>query len=267
MIRQPAVADQFYDGNPARLRNELSKLIVSTQKTRSVKAIIVPHAGYMYSGAVAGAVYGQIEVPETVIVLGPSHTGIGSPAAVMAKGVWSMPMGNVLISEDLAALMIKFSNYLEEDALAHKYEHSLEVQIPFLQYKQPNLSIVPVCLKSLSFSVCEEIGSSIAEAVKRIEKPVLLVASTDMTHYESQQQAEAKDRLAIDKIISLDPKGLLETVRDHAISMCGVIPTTVTLVASLILGANSTQLVQYATSGDVTGDYKKVVGYGGFIVE
>jgi AmmeMemoRadiSam system protein B len=201
MIRQPSVADQFYDGNPTRLHYELGKLIGPIKEARSAKAIVAPHAGYMYSGAVAGAAYAQVEVPETVIILGPSHTGVGSPAAVMANGAWSMPMGTVPISGDLAALMVELSDYLEDDAPAHTYEHSLEVQIPFLQYRQPNLSIVPVCLKNLSFSVCKEIGSAIAEAVKQIGKPVLLVASTDMTHYESQEQAQSKDRLAIDKIL------------------------------------------------------------------
>jgi MEMO1 family protein len=267
MIRQPAVAYQFYDGNPTRLHYELVKLIGSAKEARSAKAIVAPHAGYMYSGAVAGAVYAQVEVPETVIILGPSHTGVGPPAAVMARGAWSMPMGTVPISEDLAALMIGLSDYLEDDALAHTYEHSLEVQIPFLQYRQPNLSIVPVCLKNLSFSVCKDIGSAIAEAVRQSGKPVLLVASTDMTHYESQEQAQSKDRLAIDKILALDPQGLLETVRSHNISMCGVIPTTVTLVASMTLGAGSVKLIRYATSGDVTGDYVKVVGYASFIIE
>ncbi|MEA3385095.1 MAG: AmmeMemoRadiSam system protein B [Thermodesulfobacteriota bacterium] len=267
MIRQPAVADQFYDGNPTRLHYELGKLIGPAKEAKSAKAVVAPHAGYMYSGAVAGAAYAQVEVPETVIILGPSHTGVGSPAALMAKGTWSMPMGTVPISEDLATLMVELSDYLEDDASAHTYEHSLEVQIPFLQYRQPNLSIVPVCLKNLSFSVCKEIGSTIAEAVKQAGKPVLLVASTDMTHYESQEQAEAKDRLAIDKILALDPQGLLETVRGHNISMCGVIPTTVVLVASLALGASSVKLIRYATSGDVTGDYVQVVGYASFVIE
>jgi len=267
MIRQPAVANQFYDGSPTRLHYELGKLIGSTKEARSAKAIVAPHAGYMYSGAVAGLAYAQVEVPETVVIFGPSHTGVGSPAAVMAKGAWSMPMGTVTISEDFAAMIVESSDYLEDDASAHTYEHSLEVQIPFLQYRQPNLSIVPICLKNLPFPVCKEIGSAIAGAVKQAGKPVLLVASTDMTHYESQEQAEAKDHLAIDKILALDPDGLLETVRGHNISMCGVIPTTVILVASLALGASSAKLIRYATSGDVTGDYVQVVGYASFIIK
>jgi len=267
VIRQPAVADQFYDGNPTRLHYELAKLIGPTKEARSAKAIVVPHAGYIYSGAVAGVAYAHVKVPETVIILGPSHTGVGSPAAVMARGSWSMPMGTVPISEDFASTMLELSEYLEDDTLAHTYEHSLEVQIPFLQYRQPNLSIVPVCLKNLSFSVCKEIGSAIAEAIRQSGNPVLLVASTDMSHYESQEQAQVKDRMAIAKILALDPQGLLETVIRNNISMCGVIPTTVTLLASIALGAGSAQLLRYATSGDVTGDYAQVVGYASFIIE
>ncbi|NIA08558.1 MAG: AmmeMemoRadiSam system protein B [Nitrospiraceae bacterium] len=268
MIRIPAVANQFYDGNPIRLHHDLGMLIGPTKDAMPAKALIAPHAGYIYSGAVAGAAYAQVEVPDTVVVLGPNHTGIGSPVAVMTKGTWNMPMGTVSISEDLASLIVESSSYLKDDTEAHIYEHSLEVQIPFLQYRQPKLSIVPICLGgAFPFSICKEIGSAIATAVKQIGKPVLLVASSDMTHYESQEQAQAKDRLAIDKILALDPQGLLETVRNYAISMCGIIPTTVALVASLALGATNARLVRYATSGDVTGDYARVVGYASLIIE
>lgn len=268
MIRQPAVANQFYDGNPTRLHHDLSMLMGPIKDARPAKAIISPHAGYIYSGAVAGATYAQVEVPETVVILGPNHTGVGSPVAVMTEGTWDMPMGAVSVSEDLASLIVRYSDYLKEDVEAHVYEHSLEVQIPFLQYRQPRLSIVPVCLGgAFPFSICKEIGLSIAKAIKQVGRPVLLVASTDMSHYEPQDQAQTKDRLAIDKILALDPQGLLETVRNHAISMCGVIPTTVALVASLALGAECAQLVRYATSGDITGDYARVVGYAGLIIE
>ena len=267
MIRQPAVANQFYDKDPTRLHYDLGTLIGPVKDARPAKALVAPHAGYIYSGAVAGAAYARVEVPETVVILGPNHTGFGSRAAIMTRGSWAMPMGTVPISEDLAALMVEFSDHLEDDAQAHVHEHSLEVQVPFLQYRRPDLSIVPICLGSVPFSVCKDIGSAIAKAVKQAKRPVLLVASTDMTHYESQKQAESKDRLAIDKVLAMDPEGLLETVRKHNISMCGVIPTTVTLVASLALGAGSASLVRYATSGDVSGDYLQVVGYASFIVE
>jgi AmmeMemoRadiSam system protein B len=267
MIRKPAVSSQFYDGDPSRLYARLATLVGSTEGSMPAIGIIAPHAGYMYSGGVAGAVYAQVEVPETVVVLGVNHTGLGAPAAVMSSGAWAMPMGSVPIAEDLAELVLQRSKYLEDDIHAHMREHSLEVQVPFLQYRQKKLSIVPICLGLLPYHICEEIGSAVAEAVRQLGRPVLLVASTDMTHYESQQRAEAKDRFALDKILSLDPRGLFDTVRGQGISMCGVIPATSTLVAALALGARSSRLIRYATSGDVTGDYQRVVGYAGLVID
>lgn len=266
MIRKPAVANQFYDGDPMRLRRQLDSFMTSRAPLQKAIAVIAPHAGYMYSGAVAGAAYARVSVPQTVLVLGPSHTGLGRPAAVMTQGAWTTPLGTVAIAEDLGGLVLKHSRYLEDDVQAHVYEHSLEVQVPFLQYRQPDLQMVPICLASLPFEVCQEIGNAIATAVTAFGRPVLLVASTDMTHYESQERAEARDRLAIEHVTSLDPPGLLETVMTHGITMCGVIPTTVLLVAALALGAKKAELVRYATSGDVTGDYRQVVGYASFLV-
>lgn len=267
MIRKPAVANQFYQGDPERLKYELDILIGSTKDARPAIAVVSPHAGYMYSGHVAGAVFGRVEVPETCIVLGPNHTGLGRPASVMTNGSWAMPMGKVPIEERLAAEIVNGSQYLEDDANAHLYEHSIEVQIPFLQYRQPDLKIVPICLSVLTYHVCEEIGLAIARAIRIFSKPVLLVASTDMSHYEPRDIAEAKDRLAIERILALDPKGLFDTVRARGITMCGVIPATVALTTAISLGAAKASLISYATSGDITGDYRSVVGYAGCIIE
>lgn len=267
MIRNPAVANQFYDGDPKRLIHDIEILIGQTKDAGPALAIISPHAGYMYSGRVAGAVFGGVNVSETCIVLGPNHTGIGRPAAVMAHGSWAMPMGTVPIEESLASEILSGSHYLEEDTNAHLYEHSIEVQIPFLQYRRPDLKIVPICLGMLAYHVCEEIGLAIAGAARNFSKPVLLVASTDMSHYEPREEAEAKDRLAIERILALDPKGLFDTVRARGISMCGVIPATVALTAAISLGAAKARLISYATSGDVTGDYRSVVGYAGCLIE
>ncbi|HID96606.1 MAG TPA: AmmeMemoRadiSam system protein B [Thermodesulfobacteriaceae bacterium] len=267
MTRKPAVANQFYDADPTRLHFELAELTGSVRDTESAIAIIAPHAGYVYSGAIAGAAYARVKIPKTVIILGPNHTGAGSPAAVMVAGAWEMPMGTVPIASDLASLVLQNSRYLEEDSLAHRYEHSLEVQVPFLQYRQPGLEIVPICMSSASYPVCHEIGIGLAEAVRKYPGPVLFVASTDMTHYEPQEQVVARDRLAIDRILAMDPEGLLETVRSNGISMCGVVPTTITLVAAKALGAQKAHLVRHATSGDVSGDYLRVVGYASFIIE
>ena len=266
MIRKPSVANQFYDGDPTKLRYELGRLIGPVKDATPTIAIITPHAGYMYSGHVAGSAYAKVDVPETCIVLGPNHIGLGVPAAVMAKGLWDMPMGTIPVEEGLAKEILSISKYLKDDIQAHLYEHSIEVQAPFLQYRQPNLSIVPICLSRLSYQACEDIGRAIAMAIETFKKPVLLVASTDMSHYEPKSQAETKDRLAIEQILALDPKGLFNTVFEMGISMCGVIPATVVLIAAIALGAVKATLVDYSTSGDITGDYQSVVGYAGLII-
>ncbi|MGB9712277.1 MAG: AmmeMemoRadiSam system protein B [Dissulfurimicrobium sp.] len=267
MIRKPAVANQFYDGDPLRLHHEVGRLIRRITGPRPALMVVSPHAGYMYSGHVAGAVFRMIDVPETCVILGPNHTGLGEPAAVMTSGSWAMPMGTIPIEESLAAELIKESGYLADDANAHVYEHSIEVQLPFLQYRQPDLKIVPICLSVLSYQICKEIGLAIARAIVRFSKPVLLVASTDMSHYEPRDSAESKDKEALKYILNLDPEGLYNTVRARGISMCGVIPTAAALTAAISLGASKASLVKYTTSGDITGDYRNVVGYAGCVIE
>lgn len=267
MIRNPAVANQFYPGDPARLHYELGKLMGPAKAGHPAIAVVAPHAGYVYSGAVAGKVYAEVEVPGTVVLLGPNHTGIGAAAALWTAGPWDMPLGTVDVDHELAGLILKGSDYLAEDTQAHVYEHSLEVQVPFLQYRQPDLRLVPICLGHIPYAACQEIGTAIAQGIRAYKRPVLIVASTDMTHYEPQPDAEAKDRLAIERVLALDPRGLFETVRSHGITMCGFIPTTVALEASTALGAKRARLVSYATSGDVTGDYSRVVAYASFVIE
>jgi len=266
MIRQPAVANQFYPGREKDLKKEIAGRIKEDQERESVLALVSPHAGYMYSGNVAGTVYSRAEITDDVIIMGPNHHGIGDPFAVMENGEWKMPGGSININEKLADLLIEESKWLSADSRAHIEEHSLEVQLPFIQYVNPNAEFVPIVLGRADFKICEEIGMAMARAIKRYGKPVVIVSSTDMTHYESQESAKRKDKMAIDKILSLDPSGLLETVNRNNISMCGVIPTTITLVAAKELGATKATLVDYATSGDVSGDYS-VVGYAGFIIQ
>lgn len=266
MIRQPAVANQFYNGSAAGLARDIEIMTGHKKGTEPCIAIIAPHAGYVYSGRVAGAAYARAAIPETVVIMGPNHTGHGSPAAVMPDGTWRMPMGDVSVAADITEGLIKRSIYLEADYEAHMYEHSLEVQVPFLQYFQPRLEIAPVCLGHMPYETCEEIGRAVAETIQAAGRTVLMVASTDMTHYEPQKQANAKDQAAIEQILNMDPAGLYNTVRTNGISMCGVIPTTIIMIAALSLGATGAELVQYATSGDVSGDYERVVGYASFIV-
>ncbi|HET6420331.1 MAG TPA: AmmeMemoRadiSam system protein B [Geobacteraceae bacterium] len=261
MIRHPAVSGQFYSGNPTTLRNELDRFIKTGLEREKVIGIIAPHAGYMYSGAVAGSVYSIIEIPDTVIILGPNHHGYGAKMALYPAGEWITPLRTTKVNEKLSQLIKGNSSRIEEDSGAHRYEHSLEVQLPFLQNINPDLSVVPICLGSCSFEECMELGTGIAKAIREFEKDVLMVASSDMTHYESASAAKKKDQLALNEVLALNPEGLLKTCRNEAISMCGVIPATVMLVAALELGARKATLVNYATSGDVTGDNEQVVAY------
>ncbi len=265
MIRQPAVANQFYTGDPNRLRGELAGFISKATDPKNVLGIISPHAGYIYSGAVAGAVYGAISIPETVIILGPNHHGDGAAAALYPSGEWVTPLGSVPINSRLAQLVSFHAPFVEEDAAAHLYEHSLEVQVPFLQYCRPEVSIVPLCLGFGDFSSCRELGEGLAKAIREYGEEVLIVASSDMTHYESVDAARQKDELALDRAMALDPEGLLAVCRAKRITMCGVVPATAMLVAAKALGATQGCLIRYSTSGEISGDFMQVVGYAGAI--
>lgn len=268
MSRIPAVANMFYPGNAEELRRQLTAFVTPVPEPRQAIAAVSPHAGYVYSGGVAGAVFSRIHVPRTVVILGPNHRGIGAPVALQSQGAWDMPLGSVSIDEPLAQeLLDALADQAEEDPRAHAMEHSLEVQVPFLQLLQPALQIVPFSLSHIGYEACERLGKTLAPVLADRAEPVLLLASTDMSHYVSQETAKAKDQLAIDRILALDPEGLYTTVADHRISMCGFVPTTVALTAAKALGATRAELVQYATSGDVSGDYAQVVGYAGFIID
>ncbi len=267
MVRTPVVADRFYPGDASRLRGEVEQFIstVDVESRQPALAVIVPHAGYIYSGATAGETFGRVEVPQAAVMLGPNHHGRGA-AVALGTNDWLMPMGEVPVEQELAAAILHRSDLIRNDELAHDYEHSLEVQVPFLQYLQEDLSIVPITISHISYTQCEQVAGSLSAAIQAYDKPTLLVASTDMTHYESRQQATVKDNLAIDHIRSLDPKGLYETVIGNRISMCGIIPTTIVLLTALNLGASLAELVRYTDSGATSGDLDQVVGYAGLII-
>jgi hypothetical protein len=229
--------------------------------------VVSPHAGYMYSGKVAGAVYSRVKKKRTVIILGVNHRGFGEPFAIMKKGFWETPLGTVPIDTELADLLISSSNYLREDTLAHQFEHSLEVQLPFLQvHFGEDFWIVPIAMKETNLEDYKGLGKEIASKIQR-PKEVLIVASTDMTHYEPQKEAEKKDKEAISSILNLDEDGLFEKVKRLNISMCGYVPTIVMLVATKALGAKEAELISYMTSGDITKDYYQVVGYAGIVIK
>lgn len=266
MRRSPAVADQFYPGDPDTLLGTLKELIPENTTKKQAMAVVSPHAGYVYSGGVAGETFSQVDIPENIILMGPNHHGQGAAVALMQEGIWDMPLGEVPINEDLAREILGLSDTIESDELAHRFEHSLEVQVPFLQFLQKNLKLVPIVISYIPYSACEEIGQELAAAIKDYNKPVLMVASSDMTHYESRQSATAKDKMALEKISALDPEGLYNTVVSNKISMCGIIPTTISLVAAIELGATKAQLVRYTDSGEASGDTSQVVGYAGFVI-
>jgi AmmeMemoRadiSam system protein B len=266
MIRQPAVAGQFYPGNGEKLRAEMENLVIAAPAREKALGVIAPHAGYIYSGAVAGELYGAVEVPRDVIILGPNHHGIGARAALYARGEWLTPLGRVPVNTRLAELVMQHAPLVAEDTTAHHYEHSLEVQVPFLQFVRPDVTITPLCLGFSDYESCRALGTSIARALKEYGAETLIVASSDMTHYEAADAARAKDDQAIAEVLALKPDGLLKVCRERQITMCGVIPATVMLVAALELGATRARLVRYATSGDVTGDNRQVVAYAALTV-
>jgi len=266
MVRQPAVAGQFYASDPIRLRDQLEKFI--TVKEKQIKALgaIVPHAGYVYSGAVAGSVYARLKIPKTVVILGPNHHGVGSSAALFPPGEWATPLGNAGINQQLSALLLKYSTLVEEDSIAHQYEHSIEVQVPFLQFLRPDVTIVPICLGFSDYSSCRNMGLSLAKAIGEYDKEVLIIASSDMSHYQPAEVARHEDNLAIHEVLNMNPEGMYSIVKGRGISMCGVIPATTMLVAAIEMGATKSELIRYATSGEVSGDFKQVVGYAGVTV-
>jgi len=266
--RPAAVAGQFYPGSASALKKQIDSFIDKNTSQREVIACMLPHAGYMYSGMVAAETVSSLIVKEKVILLGPNHTGSGAAFSIMAEGSWETPLGAVKIDSDLAQKILQCSKYLEDDSLAHLSEHSLEVELPFLQYFKKDFEIVPIAFMSDDLAALKEIGKQIAVAVKKsgLEKSVLLVASSDMTHYESQEQAQAKDSQAIEAILALDEDMLAERVRHLDISMCGYAPVIAMIAASKELGAKKAELIKYQTSGDVTGDIESVVGYAGVIV-
>ncbi|WP_353683979.1 AmmeMemoRadiSam system protein B [Thermodesulfovibrio sp. 3907-1M] len=264
--RKPAVAGYFYPSNPKELLYEVEEYMTPQAKLKA-RGAICPHAGYVYSGHVAGAVYSRISPGETFILLGPNHTGYGADISLMVEGQWEIPLGSLKINEELAKKIIENSS-ATEDLQAHLYEHSLEVQLPFIYKLNPQAQIVPITLKMLSLKDSLSLAQCIAKAVEElaVKDKVVIIASTDMSHYLPDDLARKVDSLAIEKIKAFDPEGLYNAVLEHGISMCGVIPTTVMLQATKLLGAKEVQIIKYATSAEVSRDYDKVVGYLGAIV-
>jgi AmmeMemoRadiSam system protein B len=228
--------------------------------------VLVPHAGYQYSGKTAGQVYRLLRIPHTVVLIGPNHFGVGQAIATFAAGRWETPLGPVHINTRLVEALRSCCPQIIDDPAAHAAEHALEVQLPFLQYLRPDVMCVPLLLGDLAAEACQRLGEGLANALASWPERVLLLASSDMTHYEDEPCARRKDRLAIAQMLALDAGGLLATVTREDISMCGVLPAAVMLVAAKQLGAKTARLIDYSTSAEATGQVEAVVGYAGLIV-
>lgn len=269
-VRSPAVAGRFYPRKREDLLREVDQYLEPespAEKTiDSAIGCVVPHAGYMYSGHVAGAVYRLLPAHSRYVILGPNHWARGSPLAIMSAGNWLTPLGQVPLDTELARNIREKCPQLAEDAQAHAGEHSLEVQVPFLQRLSSTLKIVPIAIAMADDASLELLGQAIADAIRRSPEPVLIVASSDMNHYEPDLITREKDGKAIEKILQLDPAGLLQVIRDEDISMCGYAPTVSMLTAAKELGAREARLIRHATSADAGGDTDSVVGYAGIIV-
>jgi len=270
LLRHPAVAGRFYPGNSDDLRAEAREYLSQQSEAMiaPVRAIgcIAPHAGYMYSGHVAGAVFARIQIPRRCVVMCPNHTGRGHALSIMSEGAWETPLGEVPIDTELAAALKTRFPALQEDAAAHRAEHAAEVELPFLQLRQPELRFVPIALGTGQYEALQQLGMALGDVIAAQSDPVLIVASSDMNHYESDVVTRVKDHRAIERILTLDPRGLFDVVTQQDISMCGFGPAVAMLTAAQRLGAKSAELVKYATSGDVSGDRQMVVGYAGVVV-
>lgn len=267
MLREPAVAGRFYPARASALREMIAGFIDDKAAKEDAIGLISPHAGYVYSGAVAGETFSRIKSGDTFVIMGPNHTGLGKTFSIMTGGVWRTPLGDVEIDSELGRRILSSSTHLAEDTGAHLFEHSVEVQVPFLQYLNPRIKIVPMVLSYAPGEYYKDIGRGLASAIAASKRKVVIIASSDMTHYEPAESAQRKDNLAIDAILKLDADLLLRRISEENITMCGFAPAVVLITAAKELGASGAELVQYRTSGDATGDYASVVGYAGIIIK
>jgi MEMO1 family protein len=265
MIRNPYVAGYFYPGSASELKATIAKYVDKDAPKEEVVGLLVPHAGYQYSGPVTGATISRIKFKDTFIIIGPSHSGLGKPYSVMPEGTWKTPLGNVEVDSELARKIIAVSKYLREDYQAHQEEHAVEVQIPFLQYFKPDVRIVPIILAHAEAAVYKEIGKDIARAIKELNREAVILASGDMTHYETRASASSKDNKAVEAMLELNEDELTRRYQKLSISMCAYGPVVCLISAAKELGATGAELVKYQTSGDITGETEAVVGYAGVI--
>ena len=266
MIRNPAVAGRFYPDDKNRLMAFLSgHLSEKSGEKEKARAVICPHAGYVYSGAVAAEALGQVDIPKKVLLLGPSHRAMRHPAA-LSLSTWRTPLADTPVALELAQAILAESTFFHHNEDAHAFEHSLEVIVPFLQQLQSSLALVPILFSYLPYEMCENLAAHLAKCIRKLNEPVLIVASTDMSHYETRENASRKDQKALEYILNLSPEHLYSYVIGNRVSMCGIIPVVIALLAARLLGVDKARLVRYTDSGEVSGDLQQVVGYAGLIL-
>lgn len=263
VVRRPSVAGLFYPGDPEGLKRKLEEFM-RPRNPRNCFAVISPHAGYMYSGSVAGAVFSEVNVPHKVVILNPNHTGIGPKVSVFPEGKWIFPGFEVEIDEELSNVLLE-NEFAESDMTAQESEHSAEVQVPFIWFRNPEAKISTCCIRTLEKEVLESLGETLIK-VKRMSPDVLFVVSSDMNHYEPDEISRKKDMVAIERILNIDPDGLLDEAMSKNISMCGIAPATAVLMSAKKMGIEKAELLAYTNSGDITGDKSAVVGYAGIAV-
>ena len=266
MVRQPYVCGKFYPSQPEDLKDMLSSFVSQKSSKVLAKGMILPHAGYVFSGKVAAVTAAKVIPKKKIIILGPNHTGTGAPFSVYPGGAWDTPLGKVFIDADLTNALLNAGSLINPEVSEHNFEHSIEVELPILQYFLDDFTFIPLCCRNSSLNEYGLIARQIYEAVKATKDDVLIVASSDMTHYEADAAARKKDRFAIESILKFDEKRLLEKIGENNISMCGAAPISIMLILTKLLGATKAEVVLYQTSGDVTGDYSAVVGYLGAVI-
>jgi len=265
MTRKPIVADQFYSADPHRLKKTIEGFREKETSKIDAKGVILPHAGYIYSGKVATITVEKIKPKNKVIVLGPNHTGLGKPFSMFAKGEWETPFGTIRVEEELAQQILSNSNIIEEDYAAHLHEHSIEVELPILYHFFGEFKLVPIVCATADLETYRKVAYDISKAVNN-KSDILIVASSDMTHYEEDSQARKKDSIAIESIMKLDEENLLKQARKNNISMCGIAPVCILIACCKLLKAHKATVTLYQTSADTSGDYSSVVGYLGAVI-
>ena len=269
-MRRAAVAGRFYTDDPVQLRSEIEAMLETVAKSPApATAAVVPHAGLMYSGQCAAEVWGRVNIPDTVVIIAPNHAGrfgARGGAGVWVRGAFETPLGEVQVRESFAAALVESCDLVNHDAAAHQHEHAIEVELPFLRVLAPEASIVPIVLAWDEWELCGIVASDLADVISRWDGDVLLVASSDMTHYESAAAAKQKDDVALAAVERLDGRELLEICHRDNVTMCGRAPTAVVIEAARQLGATSGRLIDYRHSGWVTGNDSDVVAYAGVII-